>query len=168
MTGTVLPCISPFLVHRGVSNLFPRFPGGFPLELHDVLPSIHWEHNWVCSSQSSYFLYWCTYTGLRFFFGTLIAERVLNYIGRFNVGKAKVPAKELRPAFFARSSREGVGFSPSQARFFSLVISSVLHGLHFIMMGSRSGFPMMFSAYVLAAFARAFLTGEAFPSHEIA
>lgn len=35
-----------------------------------------------------------------------------------------------------------------------------MHTSYFIMMGSRGGFPVMFIGYVVAAFARALLTGK--------
>jgi hypothetical protein len=35
-----------------------------------------------------------------------------------------------------------------------------MHTIHFIMMGSRRGFPVMLAAFAMAAFGRGFLTGK--------
>ena len=56
--------------------------------------------------------------------------------------------------------RPSFGYSPTQARHSALLVASVLHTLYFIMMGSQGGFPVMFVAYALAAFARAILSGK--------
>jgi len=56
--------------------------------------------------------------------------------------------------------RPSFGYSPTQARHSALFVASVVHALYFIMMGSQGGFPVMFVAYALAAFARAILSGK--------
>ncbi len=88
-----------------------------------------------------------------------MVERVLDYLGRFNIDKARRSMGQQSPIFLSSSAKGGIGHSPSQARYISLTLASILLCFHFVMMGSRSGFPVMFLAYVDAAFARAFLTG---------
>ena len=61
--------------------------------------------------------------------------------------------------------RNKMGHSESQARYLLLILASLTHASYFIMMGSRSGFPVMFLAYVLSAFSRALLTGRFSAAH---
>lgn len=94
-----------------------------------------------------------------------MVERVSNYLGRFDVRKAKKAQRVSSPLFFGKSAEEGIGHSPSQARFYLVTISSVLLAMHFLVAGTKGGFLAMFSAYALAAFARAFLSGMYVPSY---
>ena len=102
---------------------------------------------------------------LRFKSGTLLVESLINQLGCFNLAKSQwswIPHTRLLSKIF--SFRKGgaikTGFSPSQARLLALLMSSLLHGMFFVMMGTKGEFWVLFGAYVLAAFARAILTGE--------
>ncbi|KAF8898373.1 major facilitator superfamily domain-containing protein [Infundibulicybe gibba] len=85
-----------------------------------------------------------------FAIGTLVVESVMNHLGR-------IPLHHKGP--FASNGSSAYGYSASRARHLTLILGSVLHACFFIIMGSRGGFPALFMAYVVAAFARAFLTG---------
>ncbi|PFH46989.1 hypothetical protein AMATHDRAFT_77416 [Amanita thiersii Skay4041] len=96
--------------------------------------------------------------------GTIVVERILNFLGQFNY---KQPRNTLLPAspLLAKLrgnilSKEDIGSSVSQARFLVLIIGCVLHSTHFVLMGIRKGFGSMFLAYAIAAFARALWTAE--------
>ena len=51
-------------------------------------------------------------------------------------------------------------FSALQARHLSIVLGSFLHGVFYLVMGTRGGFPSLFAAYTIAAFARSLMTGQ--------
>ncbi|KAF8624766.1 hypothetical protein AX15_005660 [Amanita polypyramis BW_CC] len=94
-----------------------------------------------------------------FAFGSFTVERVLNFLGQFNY---KYPPGWLFPAspFLLRYTgrkvpKENIAHSASQARFLVLMIGCLLHSSFFVLMASRSGFPVMFVAYASAAFGRA-------------
>lgn len=48
----------------------------------------------------------------------------------------------------------------AQSQHLALIVGSLLHAMFFVLMGTRSGYPTLFVAYVTAAFARAILIGE--------
>jgi len=62
----------------------------------------------------------------------------------------------------AQSGKQGTvtRCSALQAQHLSLVLSSLMHASFFVMMGSAKGYITIFSAYVIATFSHAFLTGE--------
>lgn len=94
----------------------------------------------------------------RFGFGTAVVESVVRYLGQFNMSNKHwswIP----KTSFSRKSS--SVGYSQSQARFHAVVISSIMHAMFFVMMGSRRGYWTCFSAYAVAAFSRGILTGMA-------
>jgi hypothetical protein len=96
----------------------------------------------------------------RFAFGTLGVQFVIKYLGQFDVSEANwswIPKTNYK-IFSNRNCQ--VGHSPSQAKLLIVMVSSIMHAIFFIMMGSRSGFWTCFSAYVLAASSRAILTGR--------
>ena len=64
------------------------------------------------------------------------------------------------PFLSADQRQKMIGYSPSQARLLALLLSSCMHGMFFIMMGSKGGFWLAFSAYILSGFARSLLTGK--------
>jgi len=90
----------------------------------------------------------------------------MNLLGRFYLSSTEWSFLTALPVisrlFPIKTSHEATGYSSSQARYLALVAASVLHTFHFIMMGSKGGFPAMFLAYAVAAFARAYLTGNVF------
>ena len=92
----------------------------------------------------------------RFFLGTFLVESIITVLSRFQLGRLK--------NFFKKKNRNeedlDTHYSSSQGRHLVLLIASVAHAMYFIMMGSRSGFPVMFLAYVVSAFARALLAGQ--------
>ena len=82
-------------------------------------------------------------------------------LGGFRVHRNQTSFFAFLPVFSTKTAfDEDFGHSDSQARFLVLVIASIIHSTYFILMGSRSGFPVMFLAYVLSAFSRALLTGK--------
>lgn len=104
----------------------------------------------------------------RFMIGTMLVESIVNQLGRFDPSKnawSWVPQMNLFRHIFARDrSKKNPAFSPSQARFLSLLVSSSLHAMFFVVMGiARGGFWVLFFAYALAAFSRSILTGENSP-----
>lgn len=100
------------------------------------------------------------YLPISFAFGTVLVESILKALGRIQLGTGRnaiVPPRTVR-LFTARNGTGG--YSASQARSLTLIIASVLHGCHFIMIGLKGGFGVTFLAYAVAAFARALLTGQ--------
>lgn len=102
---------------------------------------------------------------LGFFSGTLLVESLISQLGRFDLAKSRwrwIPCTWLpfRIFPFKKGNTKHTGFSPSQARLLALVLSSCLHGMFFVMMGTKGGFWVLFFAYALAAFARAILTAS--------
>jgi len=92
-------------------------------------------------------------------------ESLINQLGRFDLEKSQwswIPQIWLlsRVFPFRKSGAKHIGCSPSQARLLALLLSSFLHGMFFVMMGTKGRFWVLFGAYILAAFARAILTGE--------
>jgi hypothetical protein len=98
----------------------------------------------------------------RFAVGTLLVERTIKVLGRFHLCSAKrsfVPAVPFVSRLLHTTRSHGsTGHSASQARFLTLILSSVLHMSYFLVMGFRSGYPCLLLAYCLAALARAYLT----------
>lgn len=95
-------------------------------------------------------------TACGFFIGTFLIEIILRWLGRFSLERSK---KSIIPqSWITFDKRPSFGYSPTQARHSALLIASVVHALYFVMMGSQGGFPVMFVAYALAAFARALLS----------
>ncbi|KAF8971543.1 major facilitator superfamily domain-containing protein [Flammula alnicola] len=101
---------------------------------------------------------------LGFMTGTLLVESIIHQFGRFDPTKntwSWMPKTAILARFFSRNCQHTeIGFSPSQARLMALLVSSILHALFFVMMGSKGGFWVLFWAYALAAFARSILTGK--------
>ncbi|KAF8203264.1 hypothetical protein BJ912DRAFT_920416 [Pholiota molesta] len=100
-----------------------------------------------------------------FMIGTMLLESIVNQLGRFDPSKntwSWVPQMTLFRHIFARDrSKKDSAFSPSQARFLSLLVSSTLHAMFFVVMGiARGGFWVIFFAYALAAFSRSILTSS--------
>ncbi|KJA25980.1 hypothetical protein HYPSUDRAFT_64204 [Hypholoma sublateritium FD-334 SS-4] len=94
-----------------------------------------------------------------FISGTLLVESIIHRLGRFDPTKSTstcVPQLNL----FARGPLKETGFSPAQAKWVSLLVSSTLHALFFVIMGTARGYWPLFCAYAVAAFARSILTGK--------
>lgn len=92
-------------------------------------------------------------------------ESLIHQLGRFDLAKSQwswIPQTWLHFKIFSfkKGDANNTGFSPSQARLLALLLSSFLHGMFFVMMGTRGSFWVLFCAYALAAFARSILTGE--------
>jgi hypothetical protein len=95
------------------------------------------------------------------FASTFLVESIMGYLGTFRVHRNERSFFSFMPAFRRKSIfDDDLGYSVVQARFLTLVICSILHSTYFIMMGSRSGFPIMFLAYVMSAFSRTLLAGS--------
>ncbi|KZT43917.1 MFS general substrate transporter [Sistotremastrum suecicum HHB10207 ss-3] len=99
-----------------------------------------------------------------FFIGTFLLESVIKYLGKFDVSKSKARRVPMLPSFLSRvlgaGKRKELGFSEAQALHFSLVWSAFMLSLFFVIVGLKGGAPTLFFAYSVAAFARAFLTGQ--------
>ncbi|KAJ3574526.1 hypothetical protein NP233_g1716 [Leucocoprinus birnbaumii] len=92
-----------------------------------------------------------------FFIGTFLLEIILRWLGRFNHEASRKRIIPHSLVIFNKNA-SSCGHSATQARHSALLIASIMHAFYFIMMGSRGGFPVMFIAYAMAAFARALLT----------
>lgn len=105
-----------------------------------------------------------SYFAKRFLAGTLLVESIINQLGRFSPTSGHwswFPKISFFPQFLsAKQPQKVVGYSPSQARLLAVLLSSCLHGMFFIMMGSKGGYWVFFCAYMLSAFARSILTGK--------
>jgi hypothetical protein len=92
---------------------------------------------------------------VRFFLGTFLVESIIAILSRLQLRRLKT--------FFKKNNRIeddlDAHSSGSQGRHLVLLIASIAHAMYFVMMGTRSGFPVMFLAYVVSAFARALLAG---------
>ena len=119
--------------------------------------TIGWVTKCVQAKQPSYF-------AKRFLVGTLLVESIINQFGRFSPTSEHwswFPKISFFPQFLsAKQPQKVIGYSPSQARLLAVLLSSCLHGMFFIMMGSKGGFWLSFCAFLLSAFARAILTGK--------
>jgi hypothetical protein len=97
---------------------------------------------------------------VRFFLGTFLVESIITVLARFQLRRLRVKI------FFKTNNRNEDGLdthcysSSSQGRHLVLLIASIAYAMYFVMMGSRRGFPVMFLAYVISAFARALLAGQ--------
>jgi hypothetical protein len=92
----------------------------------------------------------------RFFLGSFLVELIITVLARFQL-------RRLTNIFKKNNRNEedlNTHPSSSQGRHLVLLIASITHAMYFVMMGSRSGFPVMFLAYIVSAFARALLTGQ--------
>jgi len=85
----------------------------------------------------------------------------MKYLGRIRVQRNRKSILSFVPAVGKSNAfgSDDIGHSESQARFLLLALASIIHAMYFIMMASKSGFPVMFLAYILSAFSRALLTG---------
>ncbi|KAJ3507663.1 hypothetical protein NLJ89_g6181 [Agrocybe chaxingu] len=121
-----------------------------------VLP--HFMAEFQVSYTLSSLLYAGSTTG--YLFGTFLVELIINYLSQFNLTKtcwSWFPASIL---FSRKHTQKKLGFSPSQGRLLTLLFSSTVHAMFFVMMGSRSGYWVLFFGYVVAAFARSILTAS--------
>ncbi|KAG0702706.1 major facilitator superfamily domain-containing protein, partial [Suillus ampliporus] len=99
--------------------------------------------------------------------GTVLLERITKFLGRFYPSldqKTYLPAVPFFHCLFTESAilHCGIGYSPTKARFFSLVLGGVLHPLFFVIMGTSRNYPALLFAYGISAFARSFWTGKHF------
>ena len=94
----------------------------------------------------------------RFFLGTFFVESIITVLARFQLRRLKNVFKKNN----RKRDEEALDThsSSSQGRHLVLLTASIAHATYFVMMGSRSGFPVMFLAYVVSAFARALLAGQ--------
>ncbi|KAJ7139911.1 major facilitator superfamily domain-containing protein [Mycena epipterygia] len=92
--------------------------------------------------------------------GTLLVPHIMHFLGCFYLAEAKLALLPTSPFRIALSgpSSSAVGHSASQSRYLVLILASVCSPTGFIMLGSKSGFPTMFMAYVVVSFGRAILT----------
>jgi hypothetical protein len=104
-----------------------------------------------------------------FFLGTFAYERVLAFLSSsklsgFPFCKSQTSTGSGKPTRRRRGggprSNGSVASSASQGRYVTLVLFSCIHATFFVIMGLRINFGCALLAYVIAAFCRAFLTGE--------
>ncbi|KAG6812528.1 hypothetical protein H0H92_002419 [Tricholoma furcatifolium] len=98
-----------------------------------------------------------------FFVGTFIVERIVNFFGQCSAEHSTNSLVPYIPFFRFKTQKDGassIRHSASQARHLTLIFSSVLHAMFFIMVGRKGGFAITFMAYVVAALARSFITGD--------
>jgi hypothetical protein len=95
-----------------------------------------------------------------FLTGTFLLERILKQLGRISRTGTRTSLFPFYPSISKRTGVDaGVRFSPLQARLLAVIMSGFLHGMFFVIMGTRGGFPAIFVAHSTAAFARSILTG---------
>ncbi|KAF7339834.1 MFS domain-containing protein [Mycena venus] len=101
-------------------------------------------------------------TMIGFMSGTLLVPRIMNFLGLFYLCDHKLAFLPISPWRIAlsRPKPNTIGHSASQARYVMLVLASLGPPVTFVMMGSKQGFPTMFMAYIVIAFARALLTAS--------
>jgi len=112
-----------------------------------------------CTFHSSPMTYAQTYCS--FFVGTVIMERVATFLGLAYLDRPKARWRAYFPAFsvpFSHKTPSPRFHSKCRAQFATLLLFSIVHSSYFIMMGSRSGFPVSFMAYFAGSFSRSFLT----------
>lgn len=101
-----------------------------------------------------------------FLSGTLLVESILKILSRASVSQKcsawypYLPALRFKKSSGRKSDNDGVRNSFVQSQHLALLVASLMHASFFVMMGTRSGYPLMFVAYVVSAFARAIITGE--------
>lgn len=94
--------------------------------------------------------------------GTLLLESIIRQLGRASFDPSKLSTSWFPHFPFLASKKAGHtnGHSHLQARHLSFIVASIILPIHYVVMGSRQGFPALFTAYALSAFGRALLTGE--------
>ena len=135
-------------------------------ELFDNLLVVREYYNRVSFS-------WIKYIGItcnnrtRCLLGTVLLERFVKFLGRFYPSldqSTYLPALPFFRRLFTKDAPGtllcGVGYSPTKARFSSLLIAALLHPLFFIMMGTALNYPEILLAYGISSLARAFWTGR--------
>ncbi|OCH96576.1 MFS general substrate transporter [Obba rivulosa] len=156
----------PSKVERSKSRLTSALFAFFTLGWADgvtgtLLP--HFQADFHLSFMTSSLFFVASATG--YGIGTLLVEHVMRFLGRYYITLNGAFATGSRRSLLQRSSSSGPGatkilaYSASQSRFVTLVLASLLHATFFAIMGSRRGFPSMFVAYVISAFARSFISG---------
>ncbi|KAF8887929.1 major facilitator superfamily domain-containing protein [Gymnopilus junonius] len=143
---------------RLASGFFALFVGGWADGVTGtVMPYLTAQFHLDSTLSSSLF----AATTCGYFAGTFIVEVLMKYLGRLDLshhGSQSLFYPFISLVTSKPLHKDKFGHSESQARYILLVFASLTHASYFIMMGSRSGFPVMFLAYVLSAFSRALLT----------
>lgn len=140
---------------------FYRFYGRLSYRFHDVFVVICSDYCWVRQCPHSPLL--ADLHSSRFMVGTCLVESIVNQLGCFDLTSnhsSWIPRLSFSCLSIRKPGNNKIGYSPSQARHVALLVSSILHGMFFVMMGSRGGFWVVFGAYAVAAFARSILTGK--------
>ncbi|EAU93127.2 hypothetical protein CC1G_12662 [Coprinopsis cinerea okayama7 len=127
-----------------------------------VLPYFMEEFN--ITFMTSSLLYAAATVG--FIFGTFIIELLIRQLGQTNSTKSTsswIPHHIKRLASRRAHAVAPSRHSPSQARHLSLIYASVVFALYFVVMGLRTGYPALLSAYCICAIARAIMSGSLNP-----
>lgn len=99
-------------------------------------------------------------SGGRFLIGTLLLERIIRIFGQARRDRIQSAWYPNLASFIKCAEKSPVRFSATQATHLVVSLGSVLHGLFFLIMGLRGGFPALFIAHMVAAFSRALMSGE--------
>jgi hypothetical protein len=151
VTGAVLPCN-----RSSYRNFVPILTVAL-----DIQAQFH-----ITASISSLLF---TGSTIGFFLGTFVYERIFAFLSssrlsRFLFCQSQTSTGSGKPTRRRRGggprSNGSLASSASQGRYITLVLFSCLHATFFVIMGLRINFGCALLAYVIAAFCRAFLTGE--------
>ncbi|KAJ7630725.1 major facilitator superfamily domain-containing protein [Roridomyces roridus] len=112
------------------------------------------------SYMTSSLLFVATMTG--FTVGTFCVPSVMNFLGRFYLSSPKMAISPFSPFRIALShiSPNALGQSPTQARYYCVILASFGPPIFFVLMGAKIGLPIMFVAYVVLSSARSILTAS--------
>ncbi|KAH6917528.1 major facilitator superfamily domain-containing protein [Coprinopsis sp. MPI-PUGE-AT-0042] len=92
--------------------------------------------------------------------GTFVLEFILQRLGRIHPSRTRFSWLPYHP-FSRKNTADATScrHSAAQALHLALVYATCLFSLYFCLMGSKTGFPALFVAYVMLAFSRAVLGG---------
>ncbi|KAH9947661.1 MFS general substrate transporter [Amylocystis lapponica] len=155
------PVVQEYLKRRLASAFFAFFTLGWADGVTGTLLP-HFEADLHLNYMSSSLFFVASATG--YAVGTLLVEYITSFLGRYYLSAADPATADttITSRFLKRASavdQAVLVYSPSQSRFLTLVLASMLHAMFFVIMGSKRGFASMLVAYVISAFARSFVTG---------
>ncbi|KAJ3551039.1 hypothetical protein NMY22_g41 [Coprinellus aureogranulatus] len=92
--------------------------------------------------------------------GTVILEKMNEQLGRASHSSTRSSWIPFYPSLSCRSESDmPTRYSSLQARHLAILVGAFFHGMFFVIMGTRGGFPAIFVAQMTVAFARAVLNG---------
>ncbi|KAJ7783550.1 major facilitator superfamily domain-containing protein [Mycena maculata] len=90
--------------------------------------------------------------------GALLVPHIMRFLSRFYLSNPKLALFSPFRIAFSKPSPSDIGHSASQARYLVVILGSFGAPTTFVLMGSQTGLPTMFLAYVVVSFGRAVLT----------